>query len=73
MKLPPALLRRSALEHGFELLVFHDVHALYVSSMPAIHNDPFDRGLIAQAFAEPMHLLTHDALVAEYGGTVMLV
>ena len=73
MKLSPALMRRSALAHGFELLVFHDVHALYVSSLPKIHNDPFDRALVAQAFAEPMHLLTHDALMAEYGGTVMLV
>jgi PIN domain nuclease of toxin-antitoxin system len=71
--LPAALLRRSAIEAGFNVLAFQDVHAVYVSALPPIHQDPFDRALIAQSFAEPMHLLTHDKLVAEYGNTVILV
>jgi PIN domain nuclease of toxin-antitoxin system len=71
--LPPALLRNSALESGFEILSFRDTHAIQVSMLPPIHQDPFDRALIAQAFAEPMHLLTHDKLVAEYGNTIKLV
>ncbi len=71
--LPPALLRNSALESGFGMLPFQDIHAMQVSTLPAIHQDPFDRALIAQAFAEPMHLLTHDSIVAQYGNTIKLV
>ncbi len=71
--LPPALLRRSAIESGFDSLAFQDVHAVYVSALPPLHHDPFDRALIAQSFADPMHLLTHDKLVAAYGNTIMLV
>jgi PIN domain nuclease of toxin-antitoxin system len=71
--LPPTLLRNSALESSFEILSFQDIHAIQVSTLPAIHQDPFDRALIAQAFAEPMHLLTHDSIVAQYGNTIKLV
>jgi PIN domain nuclease of toxin-antitoxin system len=71
--LPPALLRNSALESGFEILSFQDTHAIQVSMLPPIHQDPFDRALIAQAFSEPMHLLTHDEIVAQYGNTIKLV
>jgi PIN domain nuclease of toxin-antitoxin system len=35
-------------------------HALAVSELPAYHNDPFDRLLIAQAQAEGMAILTAD-------------
>jgi PIN domain nuclease of toxin-antitoxin system len=66
-------LRRGAIGSGFEMLPFHDTHALYVSALPRIHADPFDRALVAQAFSEPMHLLTHDAILAEYGTLVKLV
>ena len=33
----------------------------------------FDRLLVAQALTEPMRLLTHDAVVAQYSDTVVLV
>nr|WP_028311558.1 PilT-like protein [Derxia gummosa] len=35
--------------------------------------DPFDRLIVAQALVEPMRLLTHDATVARYSDTVILV
>jgi PIN domain nuclease of toxin-antitoxin system len=33
----------------------------------------FDRLLVAQALTEPMRLVTHDALVARYGDTVIVI
>lgn len=48
-------------------------HAVTVDELPAIHSDPFDRILVAQALAEPMRLLSRDAKVASYGAMVMPV
>jgi PIN domain nuclease of toxin-antitoxin system len=41
--------------------------------LPDLHQDPFDRLLIAQAKAEPMRLLSHDAAMAAYGELVVTV
>lgn len=48
-------------------------HAVAVESLPALHADPFDRILVAQAVTEPMRLLSRDATVAGYGAMVMAV
>lgn len=58
---------------GFLLLGVSAAHAAAVEALPAIHADPFDRLLIAQAFHEPLRLLTHDATVAKYGGAIIPV
>ena len=46
-------------------------HAVAVEALPALHQDPFDRILVAQALTEPMRLITHDATVARYSDTVI--
>ena len=48
-------------------------HALAVHRLPPLHKDPFDRLLVAQAMAEPLHLLTHDAALVPYSELVILV
>ena len=48
-------------------------HARQLRQLPAHHGDPFDRMLIAQAMAEPLHLLTYDIALAPYSELVMLV
>lgn len=48
-------------------------HAAGVTRLPPIHRDPFDRLLVAQSMAEPLTLLTNDALLAEYGASVRVV
>ncbi len=35
--------------------------------------NPLDRILVAQALCEPLRLLTHDASIARYSDTVILV
>ena len=58
---------------GYRFLSIEPEHAVAVGTLPAHHADPFDRLLLAQALTEPMRLLTHDATVARYSDTVILV
>jgi PIN domain nuclease of toxin-antitoxin system len=58
---------------GYRVLDITAAHALALHALPAIHGDPFDRMLIAQARSEPLRLLTSDATVAAYGDVVELV
>jgi PIN domain nuclease of toxin-antitoxin system len=63
----------AALESGFTPLPFTLDHAAAVARLPDHHRDPFDRALVAQASVEPLHLLTHDDVLAPYGEYVLLV
>ncbi|HVY33990.1 MAG TPA: type II toxin-antitoxin system VapC family toxin [Caulobacteraceae bacterium] len=58
---------------GYDLLPISPEHAAAVETLPSLHADPFDRMLVAQALAEPMRLLTHDAVLARYGDMVLKV
>ena len=72
-KADPAALVRALAESGFFELPVTAAHAARVAGLPAIHRDPFDRMLVAQAQAEPMTLLTNDAVLARYGSLVQVV
>jgi len=41
-------------------------HALAVRGLPAIHRDPFDRMLVAQAMAEHLQIVTRDTTLPKY-------
>lgn len=69
----PALLRRGLIENGYDELPVTSTHAIEIGYLPAIHKDPFDRMLVAQAGSEGLLLLTSDALVARYPGPIQLV
>jgi len=58
---------------GFEELPVRNGHAAQVAKLPLLHNDPFDRLLIAQAITEPMHLLTSDPQLKAYSELVVTV
>ena len=60
-------------EAGYEQLAISSDHAVAVETLPAIHADPFDRMLIAQALSEPLRLVTHDAVVASYNDSIILI
>jgi PIN domain nuclease of toxin-antitoxin system len=55
---------------GFSLLPITGEHAAKVAELPALHKDPFDRMLVAQAAVEPMILLTNDEVLRGYGSFV---
>ena len=42
-------------------------HALRASSLPALHRDPFDRMIIAQALVEGVPVLSSDGQLDAYG------
>jgi PIN domain nuclease of toxin-antitoxin system len=58
---------------GFLPLPVTGGHAAAVTKLPPLHRDPFDRLLVAQAFAEPMRLLTNDGALADDGDIVAVV
>jgi PIN domain nuclease of toxin-antitoxin system len=58
---------------GFALLPITGVHAAKVAALPALHKDPFDRMLLAQALSEPMILFTNDGALRPYGSLVTVV
>jgi PIN domain nuclease of toxin-antitoxin system len=52
--------------HGFSSLPISVQHAEWAGALPMLHNDPFDRLLVAQAHLEGLTLVTVDALILKY-------
>ena len=69
----PRLLRRGLLDNGYGELPIVSDHVVAIESLPAIHKDPFDRILVAQATVEGITLLTTDSLVGQYPGPIRTV
>ena len=69
----PRHLRDGLLQNGYRELAIRSEHALAVGLLPPIHNDPFDRILIAQAQVENITLLTTDNKVVRYPGPIQAV
>jgi len=57
-------------QSGYRILAVEPEHATAVEQLPALHQDPFDRLLVAQAQVEGITLLTADATVARYPGPI---
>lgn len=67
LPLPPDRLVPMARERlGAEELPLTEPSALRVSRLPAIHADPFDRVLVAQAISMGMTILTPDEAIRQY-------
>ena len=69
----PLTLANAITESGFEELDMSAKHAAAVYSLPLHHADPFDRLLLAQAFLEPLRLITADKTLLAYGGSIELI
>jgi PIN domain nuclease of toxin-antitoxin system len=52
--------------HGIELLPLSEEEALYISRLPNLHRDPFDRMLICQAVVNGFAVLTPDLSISQY-------
>jgi PIN domain nuclease of toxin-antitoxin system len=66
----PQLIRRGLLDNGYEELPVNSAHAVALTGLPAIHKDPFDRILVAQAQVEGIMLVTSDDAVSQYPGAI---
>jgi PIN domain nuclease of toxin-antitoxin system len=53
-------------EFAFERLAATDVHAWTVRGLAPIHNDPFDRLLVAQAICECATVVSADPVFGSY-------
>ncbi len=53
--------------NGFLPLLINFRHALTAGRLPAVHRDPFDRMLIAQASVEELRVVSHDRVFERYG------
>ena len=67
------VLRRGLMEAGYRELALTSDHGIAILNLPPIHQDPFDRILIAQAISEGITLLTSDNLIARYPGPIRKV
>lgn len=67
------MLAQAIEESGFLELPISARHAAEVAYLPAYHNDPFDRLIVAQAMTEPLLLLTADAVLSRYSDLVRVV
>ena len=72
IKADPNALVAAIDQSGFLDLPVSVLHATEVAQLPALHNDPFDRLLIAQAMLEPLRFLTADASLRPYTDLVTL-
>jgi PIN domain nuclease of toxin-antitoxin system len=57
---------RAIEQHGFLSLPISIEHAEWAGSLPALHRDPFDRLLVAQAQLEGLTLVTVDDQILRY-------
>jgi PIN domain nuclease of toxin-antitoxin system len=53
--------------NDFQTLEITASHALLAGGLPSHHSDPFDRMMIAQAFAENLTLVSVDGRFPQYG------
>jgi PIN domain nuclease of toxin-antitoxin system len=65
---------REALEQlGATPLPLRPEHVAEIYTLPAIHKDPFDRALIAQAIVEDFELITTDRYIPRYASARLRV
>jgi PIN domain nuclease of toxin-antitoxin system len=62
----PDDLERQVDESGFGPLPISVAHGIAAGRLPRHHDDPFDRMLIAQAYAEGLTIITRDKRFADY-------
>ncbi len=66
------ILRRGLIDNGYHEIAILSAHVVAIDTLPPIHKDPFDRLLIVQAQVEGITLLTNDALLTRYPGSIQL-
>lgn len=69
----PVLLQTTLIDLGFQEIPITGGHAVILRDLPAIHGDPFDRIIVAQAIGEDLTLVTADRILARYPANVVLL
>jgi PIN domain nuclease of toxin-antitoxin system len=53
-------------QHSIDSLPLDEEATLYLSRLPVLHKDPFDRMLVCQAIVHQLVILTPDELINQY-------
>lgn len=69
---PPEFVERAIRHHGVQELSLTREVSMASVSLPDIHNDPFDRILVAEALQHRCRLVTKDATIPLYPGVVTI-
>ena len=62
----PSNLGQVITECGFLELPITITHSVAVGNLSTIHDDPFDRIIIAQALTEKLSIVTRDSIIPQY-------
>ena len=68
---PESFVPRVREQSGIESLTIDELSALHAARLPALHSDPFDRMLVAQAVVNGMTIVTPDSLIEQYAVRVL--
>lgn len=63
---PERFVPRQRERHGIVALPLEEEATLYLSRLPPLHSDPFDRMLVCQALVHGLVILTPDQYVSRY-------
>lgn len=66
LRLPLGEIIRHQQANGLRILPVSLAHVMAVQELPAIHQDPFDRALVAQANTEGAELVSADQVIRQY-------
>jgi len=66
LNIDPKAFYQNLLHNGYQELSLTARQVLNLSQLPALHSDPFDRILLAQALSEQIYLLTDDEALQRY-------
>ena len=69
---PPEFVERAIRHHGVQELPLTREVSIASVSLPDIHNDPFDRILVAEALQHRCRLVTKDTKIPLYPGVVTI-
>jgi PIN domain nuclease of toxin-antitoxin system len=68
---PEVYLPEQRRRHGIASLSVDEESVAYLSGLPALHRDPFDRLLICQAQRHGLTMVTVDSAIPAYGVSVL--
>ncbi|MBI4209852.1 MAG: type II toxin-antitoxin system VapC family toxin [Deltaproteobacteria bacterium] len=69
---PSDFVEKSLSHHGIQEIPVNYSIAIASASLPDVHNDPFDRMIIATALLHKMTLISKDAHIAKYPNVKVL-